>query len=167
MDDLIEKVIEKLKARQAANKSLSLNELPSPPSKQLFIDYGCIIIKDTSIQLIKDLYSLNNDNPWVPWILKGIDYDVRFYFQINERIINFVPRLMVLDWPINFIASRNSLIVANYNKLISRRDIAALPDNAILIKTVGQSLTDESLETCDKKHIKIKIRTEENCIWLK
>lgn len=167
MDNLVQKVIEKLTERQKANKVLSFNDLPSPPSEQLFIDYGCIVVQNTSIQLIKDLYSLNNDNLWVSWILSGINYDVRFYFQINERIINFVPRLMVLDWPINFIASRNSLIVANYNKLISRRDIAVLPDNAILIKTVGQTLTDESLETCDKKHIKIKIRTEENCIWLK
>lgn len=38
MDDLIQKVIAKLRKRQASNKVLSLNSLPSPLDKQLFID---------------------------------------------------------------------------------------------------------------------------------
>ena len=59
MDNLVQKVIEKLTERQKANKVLSFNDLPSPPSEQLFIDYGCIVVQNTSIQLIKDLYSLN------------------------------------------------------------------------------------------------------------
>lgn len=166
MDDLVQKVIEKLKKRQASNKILFFNELPSPPDKQVFIDYGCVILKNVSVQLIKDLYSLKRNSAWTSWILSGLNYDVQFYIQVNEQIVNFIPRTMVLDWPINFIVGRNSLIVANYNKIISRGEIAALPDNALLIKTASQTLTDEGLEICNKKNIKIKIRTDENCIWL-
>lgn len=167
MDDLISKVIEKLKKRQAANKILFLNELPSPPSEQLFVNYGCLILENVSVQFIKELYTLNCDDDWVSWILDGINLNVHFYLKVNESIVNFIPRLMVLDWPVNFIVGRNSLIVANSNRVISREEIAQLPDNAIFIKTTGQALTDEGLETCDMKHIKLKIRTEENCIWLK
>ncbi|WP_203640745.1 PduM family microcompartment protein [Levilactobacillus andaensis] len=166
MDDLVQKVIKKLKERQTANTVLSLNELPSPQDKQVFVDYGSVILDNVSIQFIKDLYSLKTDNASVLWVLNGINYGVCFYLKVNAHVINFIPRAMVLDWPIKFIVGRNSLIVGSYHKIISRREVAALPDNAILIKTAGQALTDEGLEICDKKNIKIKIRTEENCIWL-
>lgn len=166
MDDLIQKVIAKLRKRQASNKVLSLNSLPSPLDKQLFIDYGCIIIDDVSVQLIKNLYSLRSNDALVSWILSGLNYDVQFYLNVNERIVNFIPRTMILDWPVNFIVGHTSLVVSDYHKIISRREIAVLPDNAVLIKTIGQVLTDEGLEICDRKNIKIKVRTEENCIWL-
>ncbi|CAJ1228173.1 hypothetical protein LZY01_10550 [Levilactobacillus zymae] len=167
MDDLIEKVIEKLRARQTADRVVALNEVPSPLDEQLFIDYGCLILTNVSVQLIKALYTLDQTNPQVAWILQGLRYDVQFYLQINERLVNFVPRTMVLDWPINFIVGRNSPVIGSYNPMISRNEIAALPDNAYLVKTAGQRLTDEGLEICERKNIKIQIRTEENCIWRK
>lgn len=167
MDDLVKKVIEKLKKRQNSNVSFSFNELPSPPSRQVFIDNSCVVIKNVSIQFIKDLYALEKDNQWVSWVLNGINLGVHFYFQVNENIINFVPRLMILDWPVHFIVNDKTLIAASYNKIISREEIASLPDNTVLVKVYNQKLSGEALDTCHEKNIKIRVRTEENCIWLK
>lgn len=167
MNDLVKKVIKKLKERQNSNISLSFNELTSPPNKQIFIDNSCIILKNISIQFIKDLYMLEKNDIWVSWVLNGINLGVHFYFQVNENIINFIPRLMVLDWPIDFVVNTQTPIVASYNMTISRQEIALKPDNAILIKVYNQKLSSEAMDLCNEKNIKLRIRTEENCIWLK
>lgn len=167
MNDLIKQVVEKLKERQNSNAVLSFNKVASPPGKQLFIDNSCIILKSIPIQFIKDLYSLKTNDSWVSWILNGINLGVHFYLQVSESIVSFVPRLMVLDWPINFIINNQTLVTASYSRIISRKEIASLPDNAVLIKIHGQSLSDEAMELCNEKKIKITVRTEKDCIWLK
>ncbi|NLR08997.1 MULTISPECIES: PduM family microcompartment protein [Lactobacillaceae] len=166
MDDLLEKVVEKLKKRQTATRVISLPDLPASRDKQLFVDYGNIIIEDVSIPFIKALYTLQTNNAQVLWILNGIKYDVHFYLRVNEQLVNFIPRMMVLDWPIKFVVGRRSLVVSDQASILSRTNLAALPDNATLIRTNRQRLTDEGREICREKNIKIKMRTEENCIWL-
>ena len=167
MDDLIKQVIEKLKKRQNSNAFLSFNNLSSPPGKQLFIDNSCVILKSISIQFAKDLYALKTSNPWVSWVLNGINLGIHFYLQISENIVSFVPRLMVLDWTIDFIINDQTLITASYSNIISRKEIASLPDNAVLIRIHEQKLSDEAIELCNEKKIKIIVRTEKDCIWLK
>ena len=167
MDDLVNKVVKKLKERQKNNVTLSFDELVSPPNEKVFINNSCIILKNISIQFIKDLYILEGDNRWVSWTLDGIDLGVHFYFQINKNIVNFIPRYMILDWPINFITNNETLIVTSYNKIISRKEIATIPDNAIFIKVVNQKISNEAMDLCNEKNISLRIRTEENCIWLK
>lgn len=167
MDDLAKQVIEKLKKRQRSNASLSFNNAVTPPGKQVFIDNSCVILKSISIQFIKDLYTLKASSPWVSWVLDGINLGVHFYLQVSENIVSFVPRLMVLDWPIDFIIDEQTLITASYSRIISRKEIALLPDNAVLIRIHGQGLSDEAIELCNEKKIKIIVRTEKDCIWLK
>lgn len=167
MDDLVKEVIKKLEKRQSSCGKLSLNELSSPPDKQIFIDNSCVILKNISIQFIKRLYTLKVNDSWVNWVLNGIKLGTHFYLQVNESIINFVPRLMVLDWPIDFIIDDQTLVVTSVNRVISRAEIASFPDNAVLLKTYQQKLSDEALESCSEKKIKIIVRTERNCIWLK
>lgn len=167
MDDLVRKVIEKLKERQNNNVCFSFDELPSPLNRRIFVNNSCVVIQNVSVQFIKDLYTLKEDNKLVSWVLDGINLGVHFYFQINENIINFVPRLMILDWPVNFIINDKMLIAASYNKMISRKEIASLPDNTVFVKVYNQRISGEAMDICNEKNIKIKVRTEENCIWLK
>ncbi|MBA1392906.1 PduM family microcompartment protein [Lactobacillus sp. XV13L] len=167
MDNLVTQVMNKLRQREQNSFSLTYNQQIAPPADQVFIDYGKIIVKNISINLIIDLYRVNSSNPWVKWILEGISYDVRFQLLIIKQMINFVPKTMVLDWPLLFVVDNESPLVASHNHLISRSELAALPDNSILIQTQSQKFTDEASDICRLKNIEIKMRTEENCIWQK
>lgn len=167
MNDLVNKVIERLKKRRASEATVSFNAKVNPPDEQIFIDNSRVILESVSIDFITDLYSLNQANLWVKWLLKGIDYGVKFFLKINSQMINFVPRMMILDWPVIFCVGDQSPLIASRNKVINRTEIAALPDNSILVRYYKQVITDEASDICRYKNITIMVRTEENCIWLK
>lgn len=165
MDDLLKQVMQRLKEREQTQMTVTFNQSVAPPSEQIFLRNGQIILNNSSIDLITSLYSLNKTNPWVKWVLEGIEYDVKYYFQINEQMVNFIPRMMILDWPIVFVVNNESPVIASYHHVITRGEIAAKPDKSILVRYQAQKLTDEAIDICNYKKIKIKMRTEENCIW--
>lgn len=167
MNDLIAQVIQRLKQRQGSKANVYYRPLSAPPAEKVLLDNGQVILRGVAIDLIVDLYSINKDNPWVAWILQGIHYDVRFFFEINEQMINFVPRLMVLDWPIVFVVGKQHPLIASYHHLITRTELAALPDQAILIRSAKQLMTAEAKDICQFKNITVKVRADENCIWQK
>lgn len=167
MDDLVNQVIQRLKDRQNSSKTISFNQQITPPDEQVFINHEKVILEDVSISFVIDLYSVKKDNPWVSWILQGIKYGVHFFIKIDKQMVNFIPRMMVLDWPIIFVVGDKSPLIASRSRVISRGEIAALPDNSILVKYHKQFITDEAEDICRYKNIKVKVRTEEDCIWLK
>ena len=99
MDDLLKQVMQRLKEREQTSTEVSFNQKVAPPSEQVFLKNGKVILRNISINLIKDLYSMEKDNAWVNWVLEGIGYDVKFYFLVNEQMVNFIPRMIILDWP--------------------------------------------------------------------
>ncbi|CUR39216.1 PduM family microcompartment protein [Limosilactobacillus reuteri] len=165
MDNLVQQVMQRLEERKHTSVKVTFNHQVAPPSEQIFLRNGKVILKDVSIELITDLYSMEKTNTWVKWVLEGISYDVKFYFLINEQMVNFIPRMMILDWPILFVVNNESPMIASYNRVITRGEIAAKPDKSILVRYQKQRITDEAVDICNYKKIKIKIRTEENCIW--
>lgn len=165
MDSLVQQVMQRLEERKHTSVEVTFNHQVAPPSEQIFLRNGKVILKDISIELITDLYSMEKTNTWVKWVLEGISYDVKFYFLINEQMVNFIPRMMILDWPILFVVNNESPVIASYNRVITRGEIAAKPDKSILVRYQKQRITDEAVDICNYKKIKIKIRTEENCIW--
>ena len=167
MDNLIDEVIQRLKKRQNSSVAVSFNQQLNPPDEQVFINHEKVILENTSINLIYDLYLMNKNNPWVSWLLQGIRYGERFFLKINKQMVNFVPRMMVLDWPLVFVVGDNQPLIAIRGRVISRSELAALPDNSILVKYHKQFITDEAQEICRYKNITAKVRTEENCIWQK
>ena len=154
MDNLVQQVMQRLEERKHTSVKVTFNHQVAPPSEQIFLRNGKVILKDVSIELITDLYSMEKTNTWVKWVLEGISYDVKFYFLI-----------MILDWPILFVVNNESPMIASYNRVITRGEIAAKPDKSILVRYQKQRITDEAVDICNYKKIKIKIRTEENCIW--
>lgn len=167
MDDLVEKVMQRLKQRQQSSATVSFKQQINPPDEQIFINHEKVILEDVTVNLIVDLYSMKKDKPWVSWILLGIKYGVQFFFKINQQMVNFIPRMMVLDWPIIFVVGDQSPLIASRSQMISRGEIAAWPDNSILVKYYKQFITDEGRDICRYKNIIVKVRTEEDCIWLK
>ena len=165
MDNLVQQVMQRLEERKHTSVKVTFNHQVAPPSEQIFLRNGKVILKDVSIELITDLYSMEKTNTWVKWVLEGISYDVKFYFLINEQMVNFIPRMMILDWPILFVVNNESPMIASYNRVITRGEIAAKPDKSILVRYQKQRITDEAVDICNYKKIKIKIRTEVNCIW--
>ena len=165
MDSLLQQVMHRLEERKHTSTEVSFNQQVTPPSDQIFLRNGKVILRNISISLVKDLYSMEKTNAWVNWVLEGISYDVKFYFLINEQMVNFIPRMMILDWPILFVVNNESPVIASHTRIITRGEIAAKPDKSILVRYQQQLITDEAVDICNYKKIKIKIRTEENCIW--
>lgn len=165
MDSLLQQVMHRLEERKHTSTEVSFNQQVTPPSDQIFLRNGKVILRNISISLVRDLYSMEKTNAWVNWVLEGISYDVKFYFLINEQMVNFIPRMMILDWPILFVVNNESPVIASHNRIITRGEIAAKPDKSILVRYQQQLITDEAVDICNYKKIKIKIRTEENCIW--
>ncbi|QLL69152.1 PduM family microcompartment protein [Lactobacillus sp. 3B(2020)] len=165
MDSLLAEVMRKLKEREDKCVDVSYNESLTPPSEKLFLSHGRVNLTNFTIGLLKELYSMNKADNWVDWILKGLSYDVKFRFNVTDQMVNFIPRHMILDWPVLFVLNGDSPIIASYNKSITRTELAAFPDKSVLVKYYRQLITDEGLEICNYKQIIIKNRTEENCIW--
>ncbi|WP_267201100.1 PduM family microcompartment protein [Limosilactobacillus kribbianus] len=165
MDDLLKQVMQRLKEREQTSTEVSFNPQVTPPNEQVFLKNGKVVLRNVSIRLIKDLYSMDKESAWVNWVLEGIAFDVKFYFLITEQMVNFIPRMMILDWPILFVVDNESPVIASHNRVITRNDVAVHPDKSILVRYQKQLITDEAVDICNYKQIKIKIRTEENCIW--
>lgn len=164
-DQLLTQVMDKLKERQQTELTVSYHEGSCPPSEEVFFNNGKLVLRNVSVNLVTDLYSMNKKNQWVNWVLTGIAYDVQFYFLINEQLVNFIPRTMIMDWPLSFVINSESLVIASPSHVITRAEIAAQPDKSFLVKCQSQLMTDEAVAICKYKEIKIKMRTEKNCIW--
>ncbi|MFD1123918.1 PduM family microcompartment protein [Lentilactobacillus raoultii] len=167
MDWIVEEVLKKIEERKHNSQVVSYSEQEQVPNEKLFIDFGEIQLNGMTISLLIDLYQVNKHNQWVSWILKGISYNVKFFFQINENMLNFVPLTMLHDWPVTFIVGDHSPVFTLYQRNIGRSDIARFADYSILIMTTTQKLTSEALEVIEQKHIIKKVRTDEDCIWQK
>lgn len=167
MDRIIEEVLKKIEERKSRKYTVSFSEQGQVPSEKLLVNFGKIQFNGMTIGLLLDLYQVDKNNPWVDWILKGISYDVKFLFQISENMVNFIPFTMLRDWPVMFIVGNDSPVFTLYQKNIGRGDVAEFADNSILVKTVTQKLTSEATEVLEQKHIIIKVRTDEDCIWQK
>ncbi|AEV95600.1 PduM family microcompartment protein [Pediococcus claussenii] len=165
MDSIVSQVIEILKRRKQQSKDLTYQNSAISPDKQIFITNGNINLRNVSIQLVSELYALRRDNDWIDWILYGIDFETKFNFYIGSQTLNFIPMKMITDWPVNFIVNQSSPVFAFYHSLITRRDIAAIPDQSTVVVTSQQRLTEEAQEISVLKNLKFHVRTDENCIW--
>lgn len=165
MDELLKEVMARLKDREQSTLDVDYHGDITPPSEENFLQHGRVNLFGTTIELIQWLYTMKNDQPWVQWILQGMSYDVKFYLEVTPMMVNFIPRMMILDWPILYVVNKDSPIMASRHHLITRNEIAAWPDKSILVRYQNQYLTDEATDICRYKKITIKVRTEENCIW--
>lgn len=66
-----------------------------------------------------------------------------------------------------FVVDNKRPLIASRNRIISRAELAAFPDESIIIQSQNQKMTADAIDICRIKNIKIKMRTEENCIWQK
>lgn len=167
LNHLIEQILAKIEQREHQSYEIDYQSQALPPDEQVYTDYANVVINDVTIGLLLDLYRVNTADSWVNWILQGISFEVRFTFEISESMVNFIPKKMLHDWPINFVVDGQRLIVGFYQSTISRKDLAGLPDKSIIVLTPTQKLTMEAEEICPVKEIIKKIRTDEDCIWQK
>jgi len=167
MDRIIAEVLKRIAERQRKMKAIPYSRQGPLPSDRSLIDFGQITIQGVTIELLVNLYRVNEQDPWVKWLLKGMSYDVHFTFQLNGNLINFIPLKMLRDWPVNFEVGSTRVIRAFYQTSIGRSEIAALPDQAILIVSTKQRLTSDAVTTMAQKHITQQVRTDEDCIWQK
>jgi len=167
VDSLVDKVMAQLVQRQQQTYDCSYQKAASVPSDKVFLDHATVKITNVSIELMTALYRLDTSNTWVKWILQGIDYQVTFQLYLNELAVNFIPRKMLLDWPVLFITTHHQLIRALHHHVITRQDLAALPDKSLVVMTVKQRLTAEAVDVLATKNMKLQTRTDEDCIWQK
>ena len=74
---------------------------------------------------------------------------------------------MIRDWPILFVVDGKNPIYSFQSKIIARSNLAAIPDNSIVVMDNNQKLTNEAEEISSLKNLKLQVRTDENCIWQK
>jgi microcompartment protein PduM len=167
VDQIIEQVMAKIRQREHQSYEVDYRLKGLPPDEEVYTDHANVVINDVAIGLVADLYRADTSNPWVQWILQGISFQVNFTFQISKQMINFIPRKMLLNWPIEFVVDARHPVFGFFGKSVSRSDLAALPDQSVVVLTPTQRLTAEAEEICQYKQIIKKIRTDEDCIWQK
>jgi microcompartment protein PduM len=167
MDPIVSQVIERLKKRNEQSSEVTYSKNTTVPTDDVFVNSANLVVKKVSIELISELYRLNTENPWVSWILEGLDYEVDFQLNISKRSINFIPLVMIKDWPILFVVDGKNPVYSFYSNTIYRSNLAAIPDDAIVVMTNNQKLTSDAEEISSLKNLKLQVRTDENCIWQK
>ncbi|GAX07472.1 propanediol utilization protein [Secundilactobacillus silagincola] len=167
MDHLIEQVLTKIRQREHQSFEVDYLDRTLPPDDKVFTDFANVSINDVTIDLLIELYRVNTTNSWIHWILQGISFQVNFTFNISQYMVNFIPKKMLLDWPVKFVVDKERPVVTFNKQTVSRGDVAGLPDKAVLVVTDAQSLTTEAKEVSRLKQITIQIRTDEDCIWQK
>lgn len=167
MDHLIEQVLTKIRQREHQSFEVDYLDKTLPPDDQVFTDFANVSINNVTINLLIDLYRVDTANDWVHWLLQGISFQVNFTFNISQYMVNFIPKKMLLNWPVKFVVDKERPVVTFNRKTVSRSDVAALPDKAVLVVTTAQHLTTEATEVSRLKQITIQIRTDEDCIWQK
>ncbi|WP_195918518.1 PduM family microcompartment protein [Pediococcus acidilactici] len=167
MDPIVAQVIEKLKQRNAQSAQITYSKSNDVPSTGIFVDNANLVLKQVSIELIADLFHLDQSNRWVTWILQGLDYDVNFQLNVSYHALNFIPLVMIRDWPIMFVVNGEHPVYAFYPTIITREMLAGIPDKAVVVVTNVQNITAGAEEISSQKDLKIQVRTDENCIWQK
>ncbi|KAF0425252.1 PduM family microcompartment protein [Pediococcus acidilactici] len=167
MDPIVAQVIEKLKQRNAQSSEITYSKNAAVPSTEIFVDNANLVLKQVSIELIADLFHLDPSNHWVTWILQGLDYDVNFQLNVSHHALNFIPLVMIRDWPVMFVINGEHPVYAFYPTTITREMLAGIPDSAMVITTSTQNITAGAEEISSQKDLKIQVRTDENCIWQK
>jgi microcompartment protein PduM len=167
LDHIIEQVLAKIKQREHQSYEVDYHNQGLPPDEQVYTEYGNIAINDVTIELLLELYRVNVNDPWTRWILQGISFQENFTFHISQYMIKFIPKKMLLDWPVTFVVDKEHPVFSFYQKSVSRQDLAAIPDQSIVVVTPTQKLTTEAKEVSQYKQLTIKIRTDEDCIWQK
>ena len=65
MDSLLQQVMHRLEERKHTSTEVSFNQQVTPPSDQIFLRNGKVILRNISISLVRDLYSMEKTNAWV------------------------------------------------------------------------------------------------------
>ncbi|WP_056949326.1 PduM family microcompartment protein [Lentilactobacillus kisonensis] len=165
MDHIVEQVLAKIRQREHQSYEVDYSSEESVPDKSVYTDYANVTIDNVTIPLLANIYRLNLNDPWTKWVLQGISFQVNFTFQISSSMVNFIPKKMLLDWPVSFVVDQKRSVTAFYQKAISRSDLAILPDKSIIVVTPNQKITDEAKQISQLKQMIIQMRSDGNCIW--
>lgn len=167
MEQLVAQVLTKLKQRERQTYDCVYDRQAAAPDTQVFLDHATVTVANLSIELIGRLYRLDTADPWVAWLLQAIDYRVDLRLVVNDLSLAFIPRPMLLDWPVIFMTPEFRQVRAVYPHAIARSAVAGLPDRTILVVTPTQRLTAEAHDALSKKQMTLQMRTDEACIWQK
>ncbi|UIF30203.1 PduM family microcompartment protein [Levilactobacillus brevis] len=167
LEQLVAQVLTKLKQRERRTYDCVYDRHAAVPDTQVFLDHATVTVANLSIELVSHLYRLDTTDPWVAWLLQAIDYRVQLRLVVNDLSLQFIPRTMLLDWPVIFMTPEFRQIRAVYPHAIARATIAGLPDKTILVVTPTQRLTAEARDTLSRKQMNLQMRTDEACIWQK
>lgn len=165
MNDLMAKIMKKIQDRQKQFHSVTYSETLGAPETQVFVDNANIDVMTVPLSFITDLYSLNRENAWVRWVMKGFEYDIKFRFEVSEEVSRFIPQRMILDWPLLFVVDAKHPVYAFRSRLVARSDIAKIADQSVLVLTKDQKPTSEAMELVNSKNILMQVRNDAECIW--
>lgn len=167
MDDLMTKIMNKIQDRQKQVHQITYSENADSPDVRIFVDYANVDIMTVSLELLRNLYELRQNDPWVNWIMKGFEYDIKFRFEVSMEVAQFLPIKMILDWPILFVVDAKRPVHSLRAHFISRAQLAELADHSVVVLKQDQKLTSEALELVRRKDIQIQVRNDAECLWQK
>lgn len=167
VDEIMAKVLEKIKQRQTESIKITYSDTKSAPDITVFVNNATVDIMNVPLQLIVDMYGMNTENEWIKWISKGFEYDVQFRFEVSTQVSKFIPLRMVRDWPVLFVVDAFRPVYSVTNRTIARKEVAGLPDNAVIVALADQKMTADAEEIVRSKDIQLQVRNDVDCIWQK
>jgi len=161
------KVIKKIRDRQTQSIQITYFNNSSAPGPEVFVNNATVDIMNISLQLLKDLYSMNTENEWVKWIAQGFEYDINFRFEVSAKVAKFLPVKMIRDWPVLFVVDAKRPVHSFRRHYVSRAAVADIADKSVVVLTQDQRLTADAEEIARFKDIQLQVRNDVDCIWQK
>ncbi len=161
------KVIKKIRDRQTQSIQITYFNNSSAPGPEVFVNNATVDIMNISLQLLKDLYSMNTENEWVKWIAQGFEYDINFRFEVSAKVAKFLPVKMIRDWPVLFVVDAKRPVHSFRRRYVSRAAVADIADKSVVVLTQDQRLTADAEEIARFKDIQLQVRNDVDCIWQK
>ncbi|GEK27852.1 PduM family microcompartment protein [Furfurilactobacillus siliginis] len=166
IDQLVNLVVARLQRRFHSQRTVDFTDIMTIDDRVL-VDNARITVDDVSVFALKKLMMLDEDDAFTRFVLAGIGLGTDVTLRVNFAEVNLIPEKLIVDWPVKIELATQQQVVSVPGRFLTRSDIMNLPEQAVLIKTRSQLLTQLAEDTVRQQKIQVMERMNQSCIWQK
>ena len=153
MEELIQRVIEKLMIRRKNSLILSFDRPISPADygEKDFICNHLIRLEEVSYSFLDGLK--DSENPWVDWLLLANRFGCRIQIQANFETLDWLPEEFFLSWPIEIYHPNGGQCYCWPGRIITYEKVMSVPSGSNLVIRSNQRITALAEEALQKRDV--------------
>ncbi|MBO0462017.1 PduM family microcompartment protein [Enterococcus sp. DIV1298c] len=161
MEEIIQKVVDWLIKREKSKVIVSADAVDTDSIKP-FLSNKFVYVKNCDCFFLTNFARKNESDPFVRWLFRSLDYGCELRFQCSFSDLTLIPE-EIFHYNVEVYTATEKPCYAFSNRYITYKQVAVLPNHAVLILSMKQNFTLLAQEIIQEKQMTVCKRSGSQC----